>query len=257
MILAVDVGNTNIVFGGYVGEELKFISRLNTQVSRMEDQYAIKLRDILSLYGHSEKEIKGCIISSVVPPITTHLSRGIEKLCKVKPLVVSPGIKTGLNIKIDDPSILGSDLACAAVAAKNKYKMPCIFIDIGTCLKIFALDKEGALLGGAIGPGVKLSFEALSSKTASLPLIGAQPVEKVIGTNSPDSMRAGVITGTACMIDGMIERYEEVLGEKATVVATGGYSALVTPLCKREMELDSDLVLEGLRIIYNKNQKNA
>ncbi len=256
MILAVDVGNTNIVFGGFVDEKLQFISRLNTQVSRMEDQYAIKLKDILSLYGFSHEQVTGCIISSVVPPITTQLERGISKLCKVKPIVVSPGIKTGLNIKIDDPSILGSDLACAAVAAKNKYPMPCIFVDIGTCLKIFALDKEGALLGGAIAPGIRLAFEALSSKTAALPLIGAEPVEKIIGTNSPDSMRVGVITGTACMIDGLIERYEEILGSTASIVATGGFSALVAPLCRRKMELAPDLVLEGLHIIYKKNQKS-
>lgn len=256
MILAVDVGNTNIVYGGFVDDKLQFISRLNTQVSRMEDQYAITLRDILQLYGFSEKQVTGCIISSVVPPITAQLERGIEKLCQVKPLVVSPGIKTGLNIKIDDPSVLGSDLACAAVAAKAKYPMPCIFVDIGTCLKIFALDKTGAMLGGAIAPGIKLSFEALSSKTASLPLIGAEPVEKIIGTNSPDSMRAGVITGTACIIDGMIERYEEILGEKASLIATGGFSGLVAPLCRRSLALDPDLVLEGLHIIYKKNRKS-
>lgn len=253
MILTVDVGNTNIVYGGFEGEELKFISRQNTLVSRMEDQYAIALREILSLYGFKAGNVTGAIISSVVPPITSQLERGIKKLCGIQPLTVSPGIKTGLNIKIDDPSVLGSDLACAAVAAKAKYPSPCIYVDIGTCLKIFVLDKKGALLGGAIAPGVRLSFEALSSKTASLPLISAESVEKIIGTNSPDSMRAGVITGMACMIDGMIERYEEILGEKASLVATGGYSTLVTPLCRRELIHDPNLVLEGLRIIYNKN----
>ena len=220
MILAVDVGNTNIVFGGFDNNgELRFISRLNTQVSRMEDQYAIKLKDILSLYGFENAAI------------------------------------TGLNIKIDDPSVLGSDLVCGGVAAKSKYPTPCIFIDVGTCLKIFALDRSGAMLGGAIAPGPRLSFEALSGKTASLPLIGAEPVGKMIGTNSPDSMRAGVIGGIACMIDGMIERYEEELGEKATIVATGGYASLIAPLCRRELIVDPDLVLEGLHIIYKKNQK--
>ena len=222
MILAVDVGNTNIVFGGFDNNgELRFISRLNTQVSRMEDQYAIKLKDILSLYGFENAAITGCIISSVVSPITPILEKGIEKLCNVKPIIVSPGIKTGLNIKIDDPSVLGSDLVCGGVAAKSKYPTPCIFIDVGTCLKIFALDKSGAMLGGAIAPGPRLSFEALSGKTASLPLIGA----------------------------------EEELGEKATIVATGGYASLIAPLCRRELIVDPDLVLEGLHIIYKKNQK--
>lgn len=254
MILAVDVGNTNIVYGGFEGDELKFISRQSTNVSLMQDEYAIALSSILNLYGFSPKQVTGCIISSVVPPITQQLEKGINRLCNVKPLIVSPGIKTGLNIRIDDPSILGSDIACGAVAAKNKFTPPCIFIDIGTCLKIFALDRTGALLGGAIAPGIRLSFEALSSQTAALPLVGAQPVEKLIGTNSPDSMRAGVITGMACMIDGMIERYEEILGEKATLMATGGHSSLVIPLCRREITIDPDLVLEGLHIIYKKNQ---
>ena len=239
MILAVDVGNTNIVFGGFDNNgELRFISRLNTQVSRMEDQYAIKLKDILSLYGFENAAITGCIISSVVSPITPILEKGIEKLCNVKPIIVSPGIKTGLNIKIDDPSVLGSDLVCGGVAAKSKYPTPCIFIDVGTCLKIFALDRSGAMLGGAIAPGPRLSFEALSGKTASLPLIGAEPVG-----------------GIACMIDGMVERDEEELGEKATIVATGGYASLIAPLCRRELIVDPDLVLEGLHIIYKKNQK--
>lgn len=255
MILAIDVGNTNIVFGGFEDDELKFISRLDTKVSRMEDQYAIKLKDILSLYGFDSKDVTGCIISSVVPPVTQQLKNGVQKLCKVDPVIVCPGIKTGLNIKIDDPSILGSDLACAAVAAKNMYPLPCIFADVGTCLKIFVLDKDGSLLGGAIAPGPRLSFEALSGKTASLPLVGAEPVERVIGTNSPDSMRSGVIVGTACIIDGMIERFEQTIGQKTDIVATGGYAELIAPHCKRELTVNLDLVLEGLHIIYKKNRK--
>ena len=255
MILTVDVGNTNIVFGGSEGEELKFFSRIDTNVSYMKDQYAIVLKDILALYGFSPEQISGGIISSVVPPVTAQLEQGIEVLCGVKPLVVCPGLKTGLNIKIDDPSMLGSDLVCAAVAAKNKYSTPCVFVDIGTCLKIGAIDKQGAMLGGIIAPGITMSFKALASGTAALPLVDSHPVDVVIGKNSPDSMRAGVITGMACMIDGMIERFEEVLGEKAFVVATGGTSPYVIPLCRREILLAPDLVLEGLLIIYNKNQK--
>lgn len=257
MILTVDVGNTNIVIGGFEGEILKFTSRLDTVVSRMADQYAIIINDILELNGYHRESIDGCVISSVVSPITPQLEKGISKLCNVTPLVVSPGIKTGLNIKIDDPSILGSDLACAAVAAKKRCKMPCIFVDLGTCIKIFVLDKEGSLLGGSISPGIKLSFDSMSAKTASLPLIGAEAVDKFIGTNTIDSMRAGVIVGTSCMIDGMIDKYEGILGEKASLIATGGFSPLIVPMCKHSMELSPDLVLEGLRIIYQKNKRKS
>ncbi|MCH5324463.1 MAG: type III pantothenate kinase [Eubacterium sp.] len=255
MILTVDAGNANIVLGGFADDKLQFISRLDTIVSRTEDQYAVLLKDILALYGHTPDNVSGCIISSVVPPVTARLERGIEKICGVKPLVVLPGLKTGLNIKIDDPSTLGSDLVCAAVAAKSKYALPCIFADIGTCLKIGAIDKNGAMLGCVIAPGINTAFEALAEKTASLPLIDAQPVENIIGTNSIDSMRSGVIAGMACMIDGMAERFEEILGAQATTIATGDSARYVVPLCRREIVSDPHLVLEGLNIIYNKNQK--
>lgn len=253
MILTVDVGNTNIEFGGFKGDALIFTSRMDTRVSRMEDQYAINICDILKLYEYSAEAVDGAIISSVVPPVTGQIKRAIEKLCGCKVMVVSPGIKTGLNIKIDDPSILGSDIACVSVAAKSLYPMPCITVDLGTANKIFAMDKKGALLGGVISQGIKLSFEALTAKTAALPLVSAEPPERVVGTNTIDSMRAGIITGTACMLEGMIERFEEQIGT-ATVVATGGYASLVEPICRRKMILNPRLVLEGLHIIYEKNK---
>lgn len=254
MILTVDVGNTNVVFGGYKGDRLVFTSRMDSVVSRMEDQYAVSICDMLKLYEYSPEAVDGAIISSVVPPITSQLKRAIEKLCGCKVMVVSPGMKTGLNIKIDDPSTLGSDLVCVAVAGKNLYQMPCIIVDLGTANKIIALDKSSALLGGVIAPGIKISMEALSAKTASLPIIGLEPVDKVIGTNTVDCMRSGILTGCACMIDGMIERFEEQFGAKATVVATGGYSSVIAPMCKKQMILNQNLIFEGLHIIYEKNK---
>lgn len=256
MILAIDAGNTNICIGVFDNDKLVMESRVDTNSARMADQYAIMLNDIFLLNRVDKSSVNGAIISSVVPPVTGQIKAAIEKLCGVEPLIVGPGIKTGLNIKIDDPSTLGADLVCGAVAAKELYKSPCITVDLGTANKIFALDKSGALLGGIIAPGVRISLEALSSKTAALPLISVDPVKKAIGTNTVDCMRSGVLVGVACMIDGFIDRFEQEIGyENATVVATGGFAATIKPYCKREFILNPTLILEGLRIIYNRNSR--
>ncbi|MGN0598074.1 MAG: type III pantothenate kinase [Ruminiclostridium sp.] len=256
MILAIDAGNTNICIGVFDNDKLVMESRVDTNSARMSDQYAIMFNEIFSLNSVDKNKINGAIISSVVPPVTGQIKAAIEKLCGVEPLIVGPGVKTGLNIKIDDPSTLGADLVCGAVAAKEIYKTPCITIDLGTANKIYALDKSGAFLGVTIAPGVRISFEALSRQTAALPLISADPVKKAIGTNTVDSMRSGVLIGVACMIDGFIERFEQEMGlEKATVVATGGFAATIKPYCKREFILNPTLILEGLRIIYRKNSR--
>lgn len=254
MILAIDAGNTNINIGVFDKEKLVMESRVDTNSARMADQYAIMLNDIFGINNVDKSTIKGAIISSVVPPVTNQIMAAIEKLCGCEPLIVGPGVKTGLNIKIDDPSTLGADLVCGAVAAKELYKSPCITVDLGTANKIFILDKNGALLGGVIAPGVKISLEALSNQTAALPLIGVEPVKKAIGTNTVDCMRSGVLVGMACMIDGFIDRFEREMGlEGAMVVATGGFAATIKPYCRREFILNPTLILEGLRIIYNRN----
>ena len=231
-------------------------SRLDTVSSRMEDQYAIIISDVLRLYGVSEQKIKGAILSSVVLSVTVQIRKAVKKLLNIDLMVVGPGLKTGLNIKIDDPSSLGSDLACGAVAAKHLYPLPCIIIDLGTATKLFALDKDGAMRGGVILPGINISLESLSEKTAALPLISPEPVDKLIGTNTIDSMRSGILNGTACMLDGLIERFEEEIGP-SYVCATGGYSSLIRPYCKKEFTVNQELVLTGLRVIYEKNVKNA
>ena len=256
MILTIDVGNTNTCLGGFdENGSLAFESRISTDRYRMEDQYAITLVDILHLYGYEPEQVKGAIISSVVPPVTGQMCAAVEKVCGVKVLIVGPGIKTGLNIRIDEPASLGADMAAVAVGAKEHYPLPAIVIDLGTATKILAVDKSGAFLGGVIAPGVKISLEALAQRTASLPLIGitAEPVKKVIGTNTVDCMRSGSLCGTAFMIDGMIESFEKEIGDKCTVIATGGFSSAIQPLCRSEFILDKNLIMTGLLDIYKKN----
>lgn len=256
MILTVDVGNTNTVFGGFDdnGKQI-FTSRISTDNFRMEDQYAITISDILRLYSVSAESVTGAIISSVVPPVTVQLKAAVEKVCGCKPLMVGPGIKTGLNIKIDDPSALGADIAAVAVGAKERYPLPVIVIDVGTATKIFAVDKTGAFIGGIIAPGVKISAEALAAKTAALPLISVtgEPIKKVIGTDTITCMRSGLLNGAAYMLDGFAENFEREIGEKCTVIATGGFAKVVKPLCKTEMILDDELIMTGLLEIYKKN----
>jgi type III pantothenate kinase len=208
----------------------------------------------MRLYNVDIKSISGVIISSVVPPVTRNIISAVKSLTGITPLIVEQGLKTGLNIKIEDSSSLGSDLVCGAVAAKTLYKCPCIAIDLGTVTKIMALDSSGTLIGGVLAPGVGASFEMMASKTALLPLVGAETPGKVIGTNTAECIKSGVLYGTACMLDGFIEKFEVELRQECTVVATGGFSELIVSYCKRKPELNRWLVSEGLRIIYEKNR---
>lgn len=252
MLLAIDIGNTNIVFGVYDGDKLIFDSRVDTNRHRMADQYAVILAQIFELYNIPREQVSGAVISSVVPPVSDQLKLAVKRIFGVMPMMVGAGLKTGLNILIDDPSTLGADLACGAAAARACYPLPCIVIDVGTATKVFAIDKNGALLGGIIAPGIKISLEALTSRTVSLPLISLDGESPVIGTNTVDSMRSGVMYGAAGMLDNFVERFQEEIGE-ATVVATGGFSELVQPYCRSSFIINKTLVLDGARIIYEKN----
>ena len=254
MILALDIGNTNITLGCFDGKELKFISRIASDPSRMEDQYAIELRDILDIYGISPKELEGSIIGSVVPPLTRYISGAVEKISHTKPILIEPGIKTGLNIRIDNPAILGADLVVGCVAALEHFTAPCIIIDMGTATTISVIDKNKSMLGGCILPGVRISLDALCARTAQLPKISLKEPKHIIVANSIDCMASGSVFGTAAMIDGMIERIEDELGYSATVIATGGLAHEIIPYCKKEVVLDENLLLEGLRLLYEKNK---
>ncbi len=254
MILALDIGNTNITIGVYDDKKLLFVSRMATDASRMEDQYAIELRDILDIYGVSLQEIEGAVISSVVPPLTTFIVRAIQRLSKVNPICVGSDTKTDIKIKIQRPEATGADLLVGCVAASKMYDGACIILDMGTATTFVVLDKDKNMLGGAIVPGVGISMDALTRRTAQLPSISLEPPKRVIGDNTVDCMRSGILLGTACLIDGMIERIEAELGEKCHVVATGGLSKEIVPLCQRSIHFCDTLLLEGLRIIYEGNK---
>ena len=255
MILAIDIGNTNIVLGCIEDKTILKEVRLATDLLKTSDQYCVELKSMLDLLEISVSGIEGVIISSVVPPVLNSFKTAIIKLTGITPLVVGPGIKTGLNILLDNPALAGGDLIVGAVAALNDYKPPLLIIDMGTATTITAIDSHGSFLGGSIFPGVKISAEALSGRTAQLPAISLEAPKKAIGRNTVDCMRSGLIMGTAAMLDGMIDRMEEELGEPATVVATGGIARFIIPMCKRKMIYDKDLLLKGLRILYENNKK--
>ena len=253
MVFTLDIGNTNICIGCYKEDKLIFVSRIATNLSKMIDQYAVEIRDILSLYNCDAGCFDGAIISSVVPHLTPILREALKKLLHCNIMVVDAGFNHGLTIKIKEPSILGSDLICAAVAAIRQFTLPCIVVDLGTATKIMALDQSGAFLGCSILPGVNISLEALFSRAAQLPQINLESVSEVIGTTSIDSMKSGVVYGTAGSIDGMIDRYAEILGGNASLVATGGLSGVIVPSCKHTISVCPDLVLDGLYEIYKNN----
>ncbi|MBQ8164480.1 MAG: type III pantothenate kinase [Clostridia bacterium] len=255
MIFTIDVGNSNIVLGGYKEESLLFVARISTSTKRTADEYAVSIKEILDIRGYSNQDIEGVIISSVVPHITTILYEAIKLFTGIAPIVVGPGMKTGINIKIDDPAQLGSDLLVDSVAAAALYEKPCIVVDMGTATTISAVTENNEMIGGAIIPGVKISIDALAEKTAQLPHIALIPPKKAIGTNTISCMQSGLIYGNAGMIDGIVERIEEELGKKCTVVATGGLAKEICNVCRHEIIYDEYLMLKGLYILYKKNSK--
>ncbi len=256
MLLAVDIGNTNIVLGCLHEDTILFEARISTDRGKTSDEYAMEVLKILNLYGVETEQICDCIISSVVPPVMNAIRTGIRKIIHKEPMVVGPGIKTGLNIRMDNPGQVGSDRIVIAVGALETYDAPLILLDFGTATTLEVIDRNRAYIGGCIIPGVRTALEGLISRTAQLPSIALDTPRKVIGSNTVDCIRSGVMYGTAAMIDGMLDRAEEELGEKATVVATGGIAPVIIPLCRREIRLERDLLLKGLRVIYKKNARS-
>ncbi len=256
MFLAIDIGNTNVVVGKYEKSELTYVARIMTDAAKSEAEYAVKIKSILSLDKNNTDKIDGAIISSVVPPLTNTIKNAVKMLYNIDALVVGPGIKTGINLQVDNPAQVGADLICACVAAYNKYETPALIIDMGTATKMMVVDKNAVFLGVSIIPGVELSLKALSGGTAQLPQISLDAPSRVIAKNTVECMKSGVIFGNASMIDGMIERIESECEPCATLVATGGYASKVIPHTKADIILDENLILDGLRIIYDKNCNN-
>lgn len=255
MILAVDIGNSNIVLGGMEEMQIIFEARIRTDATKTSDEYCVDLKNILDIYGVKAGDLEGAIVASVVPQVLNSIKTAIRKLTGKTALVVGPGLKTGLNIKVENPSQTGADLVVGAVAALREHKSPMIVIDMGTATTMIVLDETGAFIGGAISPGVKISMDALTDRTALLPGLQLDQPKKAIGRNTIDCMRSGIMLGTACMIDGMVERMEAELGQKTTVVATGGIAKFVLPMCRTNILYDKDLLLKGLAILYAENAK--
>jgi len=253
MILTVDVGNSNIVLGGVRGDEIVFEARLRTDATKTSDEYCIDLKMILEVYRLRSDDVEGSIIASVVPQVLNSMQTAIRKLTGKMPLVVDPNLQTGLRIAIDDPAQAGADLVVGCVAALREHPAPMIIIDMGTATTMIVVDKDGAMIGGSISPGVKISMDALTGRTALLPGLQLDQPRKAIGTNTIDCMRSGLMLASACMIDGMIDRMEEELGYRTTVIATGGIAKFVLPMCRHQIVYDKDLLVKGLAALYREN----
>ena len=254
MILAIDVGNTNIVLGCIDGGKILNVVRIHTDTRETEAEYTIKLKEIIYAYGMDIKAIDGAILSSVVPPVTEAIRRAVRQLTGLDCMVVGPGVRTGMNVRVDDPGTVAGDLIVGGVAAMHYYGAPAIVLDLGTATTATVIDRNGCFSGGAIMPGVKLSYGALAAGTSLLPEISITPPKKCIATNTVDCMRSGAVFGTAAMIDGLIDRMEEELGMKCTVVATGGLASSIVPCCRHEIVCDDDLLLKGMWYLYEKNK---
>ncbi len=256
MILAIDIGNSHVVIGLMSGQEIIKSMRCATDKKKTADEFSFLLHDFLLIHQVDRSAIKGAIVSSVVPHMKATLSYAIHTLLGLDALVVGPGLKTGLNIRIDNPSELGSDLVVDALAAIEEYPAPLIVIDMGTATTFSVIDRHKNYLGGLIIPGLSVSVDALVSGTAQLRNIDFSAPAQLIGKNTVNSMKAGAIYGQAAMIDGLIDRIEAELGESCTTVATGGLIPSVIGFCQKKVLYDQHLLLKGLALLYKKNVVN-
>lgn len=257
MILTIDAGNTNIVLGCMQEDNIRFTARVRTDRAKTEDEYALIFRNLFDLHQVDRHSMEGAILSCVVSEMTEVLCKAVETVIKKRPMVVGAGLKTGLNIKIDNPAQLGADLVVDAVAALSKFPKPLAIFDMGTANTMSIIDGKGQFLGGAIMAGPRLSVDMLSARTSQLPSVELDAPGKVIGRNTIQCMQSGAIYGHAAMIDGLIDRVEEELGEPlASVVATGGVSARIVPFCRHKIFVEENLMLHGLQIIYEKNKRD-
>lgn len=253
MILAVDIGNTNIVVGFLDKTNILHSGRISTDRNKTEVDFLIQLKLMLEIYNININDIEGSILSSVVPELSNSVSTAMTKLLNKKPLIIGAGIKTGLNIKIDNPQTLGADRVCDAVCVIEEYKVPAIIIDMGTATTISVVDKNKNHIGGMIIPGIRTSLGALSSHASQLPYISLDEPKALIGKNTVDCMKSGIVYGFASMIDGLIDRIKAEINEDLMVIATGGLASLIIPHTHHHITYDPDLLLKGLYYIYKKN----
>lgn len=255
MILAIDTGNTNIVLGCIKNGKILFTERMETDLRRTELEYAIAFRNVMELHGITPSQLDGGIISSVVPPLINVLRQALAKLADIEMMVVSHELETGLTLQMDNPAAVGSDLIVDAAAALELYGSPVTVIDMGTATTLSVVDKSGAYVSTIIMPGARISLDSLVSGTAQLPKIGLSVPPSVIGKNTVDCMRSGVLYGSAAMLDGMLDRIFEELCYETKIVATGGLAHAVIPHCRHNIILNDELLLQGLLLIYEKNRR--
>lgn len=253
MLLAIDVGNTNISFGFLEGPELVHHLRSESARNRTADEYAVQARQMMGLIGLSPDDVDGAILASVVPTLTDTMVGLVKRAFSIDPVVVGPGIKTGMKILYEDPRAVGADRVVNAVAAYEWSKTATIVVDFGTATTFDCVSKKGDYLGGVITPGVQISAEALFSRAARLHRVEYAVPPRVIGKNSSESMQAGLIFGYAGLVDGLCDRIQAESGETCRVVATGGLAKLIGPETRSIERVDDDLTLQGLRIIYERN----
>lgn len=254
MLLVIDVGNTNIVLGVYKDTELLDHWRISTDRQRTTDEYGVLIRELFYLNDLRADDINAIIISSVVPPVVPTLERMCQRYFGLSPLLIGPGVKTGMDIRYDNPREVGADRIVNAVAAYEKYGGPVIIVDFGTATTFCAVDAKGVYLGGSICPGIGISTEALVQRTAKLPRIELKRTDSVICRNTIESMQAGVFYGFVGQVEGIVSRMRRELDMSARVVATGGLAVVIAPTTKAIDVVEPMLTLEGLRIIYERNR---
>ena len=254
MILAIDIGNTNIVVGCIDKEKIYFTERISTIRTKTELEYAIDIKTILDIHHINRADIDGAIISSVVPQITSAARLAVQKILKKDAMILGPGVKTGLNIMLDNPGEMGADRVADAVAALAQYPVPLVIIDMGTATTLSVIDGKKQYIGGIIVPGPRISLDALTSRASQLSGISLEAPKHVVGKNTIECMKSGIVYSNAAALDGIIDRIEEEIGSETTVIATGGLAKSIIPHCKRKIIMDEELMLKGLYIIYEKNK---
>ena len=253
MILTIEIGNSTITLGGVEGDQICFECRINTDRVKTSDTYCIDLKTLFEIYGIELASIEGVIIASVVPQVLNSVRSAVRKLLGREPIVVGPGLKTGLDIRLENPAQTGAGLVAADVAALAEHQPPLIIIDMGTATTMTVLDPKGAHLGGCVCPGLKISLEALTARTSLLPGIQLDSPDRAVGRNTADAMRSGIMFGTAAMLDGMIDRFRDETGWDFTILATGGLAKHIVPLCRHEIIYDHHLIIKGLVKLYREN----
>ncbi len=256
MLLVIDIGNTNTVLGIYDGDVLAHHWRLATSRSRTSDEYGVLIRQLFEMAPHAIERIDGCIVACVVPPMQSTIVSMVERFFDLKPLVVGPGIKTGMPILYENPREVGADRIVNAVAAFERYQTSCVVVDFGTATTFDAISEDGRYLGGSIVPGVTISAEALFQRASKLPRVEIAAPDRVIGRNTVSSMQSGLLFGYVSMVDGMVDRIAEEMVAPLRVIATGGLSGLFAEHSRRIEDFDPDLTLVGLKILFERNQRS-